>query len=169
MPAIPLTFARYGLPAAAKFLCFGAAGLLPASVAIDVCSLKIEHVSPETRVHQEICRRTPLGQQSAKARKHGAAVPDQTLLAILRKWFWARKPDAGFLLSGFPATLLHACVFDEWLDARDEALTGCLCIEPDKAGAAPAAPGPAVQPAVIEHYRTLGLLSESSLSAFDLI
>jgi len=168
MPAIPLTFARYGLPAAAKFLCFGAAGLLPASLAIEVCSLKIEHVSPETLVHQEICRRTPLGQQAAKARQHGAAVPDQILLAILRKWFWARKPDAGFLLSGFPATLLHARVFDEWLDAREEALTGCFSIEPE-AGVAPAAPGPAVNPAIIEHYRTLGLLPESSLSAFGLV
>ena len=168
MPAIPLTFSRFGLPAAAKCLCFGAPGALPATLAIEVRSLKIEHVSPESLVHQEICRRTPLGQQAAKARQHGAAVPDQILLAILRKWFWARKPDAGFLLSGFPATLLHARVFDEWLDAREEALTGCFSIEPE-AGVAPAAPGPAVNPAIIEHYRTLGLLPESSLSAFGLV
>jgi len=64
----------------------------------------------------------------------------------LRKWFWARKPDAGFALAGFPATLLHAQVFDEWLDARDEALAAALV-----AGASSAA-GP-----VAEHYRTLGL------------
>ncbi|HXA81256.1 MAG TPA: hypothetical protein VNV14_08290, partial [Opitutaceae bacterium] len=66
--------------------------------------------------------------------------------AILRKWFWARKPDAGFALAGFPATLLHAQVFDEWLDARDEALAAALV-----SGASRAA-GP-----VAEHYRTLGL------------
>lgn len=163
MPVIPLTFSRSGLTAAAKLLCFNVLGSLPAAWAVEVCSLKIEHVSPESLVHQEICRRTPLGQQVAQARQHGLAVPDQTLLAILRKWFWTRKPDAGFLLSGFPATLLHARVFDEWLDAREEALTGCLWVEP-KAGSASAAPGLAVAPAVIEHYRTLGLLGESSLS-----
>ncbi len=168
MPVIPLTFSRSGLTAAAKLLYFDAPGALPASWASEVCSLKIEHVSPETLVHQEICRRTPLGQQAAKARQHGCAVPDQTLLAILRKWFWARKPDAGFLLSGFPATLLHARVFDEWLEAREEALTGCLCFAPE-AGATPVAPGIAVAPAVIEHYRTLGLLGESSLSVPTLV
>ena len=168
MPVIPLTFPRSGLTAAAKLLCFNAPGTLPASWGNEVCSLKIEHVSPETLVHQEICRRTPLGQQAAKARQRGSAVPDQTLLAILRKWFWARKPDAGFLLSGFPATLLHARVFDEWLDAREEALTGCLCVGPDS-GATASDPNHAANLAVIEHYRTLGLLLEPGLPAFTLV
>ena len=36
----------------------------------------------------------------------------------MRRWFFARKPDAGFVLTQFPATLLQARVFDEWLDAR---------------------------------------------------
>jgi adenylate kinase len=167
MPAIPQTFSRSGLVTGAKILCLGAAGALPADMAAEVCSLKIEHVSPESLVHQEICRCTPLGQQAAKARKHGAAVPDQTLLAILRKWFWARKPDAGFLLSGFPATLLHARVFDEWLEAREESLTGCFCVAPDRTSASPDA-HPAANPAVIEHYRTLGLLLEPGFSALAL-
>jgi len=164
MPAISHAFSRSGLTTRAKILCFGAAGAPLASLATEVCSLKIEHVSPESLVHQEICRRTPLGQQAARARKHGVAVPDQTLLAILRKWFWARKPDAGFLLSGFPATLLHARVFDEWLDAREEALSGCLCVASTASATALPAPRTA-DPAVIEHYRTLGLLLEPGLPA----
>ena len=168
MPAICHVFSRSGLPAGAKFLCFGASGALPASLVSAARSLKTEHVSPESLVQQEICRRTPLGQQAARARTHGVAVPDQTLLAIMRKWFWARKPDAGFLLSGFPATLLHARVFDEWLDAREEALTGCLCVAPDSAAAAPESPPPAA-PEVIEHYRTLGLLLESGLAPLLLV
>jgi adenylate kinase len=151
MPVIPHTFSLPGLAAGAKLLYFGATGAMPARLATEARSLKIEHVSPEALVHQEICRRTPLGQQAAQARQHGAAVPDQILLAIFRKWFWARKPDAGFLLEGFPATLLHARVFDEWLDARDEALVGCLCVGPRP---------PTVKPATVEHYRTLGLLLE---------
>jgi adenylate kinase len=154
MPVIPHTFSLSGsFAAGVKLLYFGAAGTLPARLAAEARSLKIEHVSPEALVHQEICRRTPLGRQAQQARQHGAAVPDQTLLAILRKWFWARKPDAGFLLEGFPATLLHARLFDEWLEAREEALTGCLWA------------GPAANPAVLEHYRTLGLLLEPGPSA----
>jgi len=163
MPVIPLTFSLSGLPAGTKLLYFGAAGTLPARLATEARSLKIEHVSPEALVHQEICRRTPLGRQAAQARQHGAAVPDQTLLAILRKWFWAHKPDAGFLLEGFPATLLHARVFDEWLEAREEALTGCLCPEPRSALVLTKAD--AAKPAVIEHYRTLGILLEFGPSA----
>ena len=146
---MPHTFSLSGLAAGSKLLSFGATGVLPARLAAGVRSLKIEHVSPEVLVHQEICRRTPLGQQAAQARQHGAAVSDQILLAILRKWFWARKPDAGFLMEGFPATLLHARVFDEWLEARNEALTGCFCGEPRS---------PLVKPATVEHYRTFGLL-----------
>jgi adenylate kinase len=167
MAAISLTFSLSGLTAGAKLLYFGAAGPLPAELAIEARSLNLEHVSPETLVHQEICRGTPLGQQAAQARQRGAAVSDQTLLAILRKWFWARKPDAGFLLAGFPATLLHARVFDEWLEAREETLTGCLCAE--SASTLAPATADAANPAVAEHYRTLGLLWEPAPSALALV
>jgi adenylate kinase len=96
-------------------------------------------------VQQEISRRTPLGQQAAAALSRGPAASEQMTLALLRKWFWARKPDAGFLLEGFPATLLQALVFDEWLEARGENLTAVL--------ASASAPE-----AVRTHYRTFGLL-----------
>ena len=96
-------------------------------------------------MQQEISRRTPLGQQAAAAITRGSAVPDQLHLALLRKWFWARKPDAGFLLEGFPATLLQALVFDEWLEARGETLTAFF-----------AAGLPLADP-VLTHYRTQGL------------
>lgn len=90
-------------------------------------------------MQQEISRRT----RSALPRD-----VSQAHLALLRKWFWARKPDAGFLLEGFPATLLQALVFDEWLEARGETLTACF--------AAPSAPAD-----VVTHYRTQGLLHEA--------
>ena len=97
-------------------------------------------------MQQEISRRTPLGQQAAGAISRGSAALDQLTLALLRKWFWARKPDAGFLLEGFPATLLQALVFDEWLEARGENLTGCFALDPLSADT------------VVTHYRTCGLL-----------
>jgi adenylate kinase len=77
-------------------------------------------------------------------------VPAQQAFALLRKWFWARKPDAGFLLEGFPATLLQALVFDEWLEARGENLTAVF--------AAPFSPAFPALADVVTHYRTLGLL-----------
>ena len=102
-------------------------------------------------MQQEISRRTPLGQQAAQALTRGSAVPDQLHLAVMRKWFWARKPDAGFLLEGYPATLLQALVFDEWLEARGEILTAVF--------AAPRFSVASVKEDVVTHYRTQGLLS----------
>lgn len=98
-------------------------------------------------MQQEISRRTPLGQKAASAlERSGSGLGDDLTLAVLRKWFWARKPDAGYLLEGFPATLLQAKVFDEWVEARGETLTAVL----DSAAA---------DADVATHYRTHGLLT----------
>jgi len=98
-------------------------------------------------VQQEISRRTP----------RGPAAADQQALAVFRKWFWARKPDAGFLLEGFPATLLQAKVFDEWLEARGETLTAALV---------PAHLADAwAKDEVVAHYRTQGLLTGAARAA----
>lgn len=98
-------------------------------------------------MQQEISRRTP----------RGPAAADQLILAVLRKWFWARKPDAGFLLEGFPATLLQAKVFDEWLEARGETLSAVIV--PTHLAAASAADE------VVAHYRTQGLLLGATRAA----
>ena len=100
-------------------------------------SLNLEHVSPSLLMGPEISRRLPSRVRAG----------DDSALAVMRRWFWARKPDAGFVLTDFPATLLQAQVFDEWLDARAETLHVAIL-----ADVATAAVG------VVEHYRTLGLL-----------
>lgn len=114
-------------------------------------SLNIEHVSLAELIRQEISRGSPLGQTIEKAIRQESLLSDETGIALVRRWFWSRKPDAGFALAGFPATLLQAKVFDEWLEARDENLHGVF--------AAPGSPEP-----LVEHYRTLGLLIEDELS-----
>jgi len=95
---------------------------------------------------QEISRQTPAGAQARRAQEKRQPLPDQTVLSVMRRWFWTRKPDAGFLLSDFPATLLQALVFDEWLDVRHTQLTGVVTSGDDL-----------VSPDLINHYRTLGL------------
>lgn len=104
-------------------------------------SLNIEHVSPSRLLRPEISRR-PVS----------AVAEEANTLALMRRWFFARKPDAGFVLSEFPATLLQAKVFDEWLDARDENLQGVFV-------------GLSSNESVVLHYRTLGLLTEASVLA----
>ena len=137
MAGINDLFSRFGPPAKTKLLLLGSPDFRSENLMNQVRSLNLEHVSPATLMRSEISRRPgPAGSDEA------------TTLARLRRWFFARKPDAGFVLADFPATLLQAQVFDEWLDARDEALSAAL--------AGPGSPGP-----VVLHYRTLGLLVEA--------
>ena len=137
MAGINDLFSRFGPPAKTKLLLLGSPDFRSENLMNQVRSLNLEHVSPATLMRSEISRRP------------GPARTDEaTTLALLRRWFFARKPDAGFVLTDFPATLLQAKVFDEWLDARDEALSAVI--------AGPGSPEP-----VIAHYRTLGLLIEA--------
>ncbi len=131
----------FGGAAKAKFLLLGSSEFPAEALMNQVRSLNIEHVSPARLKGPEISRR-PV---------HPAA-EEATTLALMRHWFFARKPDAGFVLSDFPATLLQAKVFDEWLDARDEALSAVIVA------------GPGSHEAIIQHYRTLGLLETGVLS-----
>jgi adenylate kinase len=110
-------------------------------------SLHIEHVSPGLLVSQEICRRSPLGQSAELAMQRGTTVPAETIVALARRWFMACKPDAGFALTGFPATLLQARILDEWLDARDESLDAVIALTPASA-----------RGELADYYRLHGLL-----------
>ena len=130
-------FASSGPPAKAKFLLLGSPDFRSESLMNRARSLNLEHVSPTTLKGPEISRRPA-----------NAAAEEANRLALLRRWFFARKPDAGFVLTEFPATLLQAKVFDEWLDARDENLNGVVA-------------GPGSDENVVQHYRLFGLLIET--------
>jgi len=130
----------FGPAAKAKFLLLGSSDT-QSSLMNQVRSLNLEHVSPAQLKGPEISRRTT-----------SVAADEAYLLTLMRRWFFARKPDAGFVLSHFPATLLQAKVFDEWLETRAEALTAVLAL-----------PGANVH--VVEHYQTLGLLHEAGALA----
>ena len=137
MAGINDLFSCFGPPAKTKLLLLGSPDFRSENLMNQVRSLNLEHVSPVRLKGPEISRRPA-----------NAAAEEAHLLALMRRWFFARKPDAGFVLTDFPATLLQAKVFDEWLDARDEALSATI--------AGPGSPEP-----VVSHYRTLGLLVEA--------
>jgi adenylate kinase len=144
MAGISDPFVAFGAAARAKFLLLGRPDSAMEALVNQVRSLNIEHVSPVRLKGPEISRRP------AKA-----AAEEVATLALMRRWFFARKPDAGFVLTDFPATLLQAQVLDEWLETRDEALNAVF------------ASGSGSSEAVLQHYRTLGLLQETSVPATD--
>lgn len=121
----------------AKIVVLGSLEKLPETLVAALRSLNIEHVSPAQLMRQEISRRNADGLKAILQ-----------VLSAFRRWYWTRKPDAGFLLTDYPATLLQALVLDEWLEARCEALDLVLA-----ASDAPAE--------LIQHYRNLGLLCEA--------
>ena len=137
MAAINDPFARFDARVRTKLLLLGSSVFLSENLMSRVRSLNLEHVSPAKLMRSEISRRPA-----------SAAADEASHLALMRKWFFTRKPDAGFVLTDFPATLLQAKVFDEWLDARDESLDGVLG-------------GVGSHETVVQHYRTLGLLLET--------
>jgi len=141
MPEIFDPFSYLGAPAQTKVLLLGSMDVRTEEMMNRARSLQIEHVSLAGLMRRGISR--PLGSAEGN---------EASILALMRRWFFARKPDAGFVLTDFPATLLQARVFDEWLDARGEEL--------DAAVAGSGAPGP-----IVEHYRTLGLLVEEAIAA----
>ena len=127
-------FARSGAPAKTKLLLLGSPDFRSESLMNRVRSLNLEHVSPARLPRPEISRRPA-----------SAAAEEVSRLALMRRWFFARKPDAGFVLTDFPATLLQAKVFDEWLETRGENLTAVVS-------------SPSASADVVTHYRTQGLL-----------
>jgi adenylate kinase len=138
MAGISDPFAGCGPVAKAKFLLLGSLDFSSEKLMNRARSLNLEHVSPAQLKGPEISRRPA-----------SAAAKEVVMLALMRRWFFARKPDAGFVLTDFPATLLQAKVLDEWLDARDEALNAVIA-------------GPGSHEPIVQHYRTLGLLIETS-------
>ena len=140
MAGISDPFTGFGPAAKARFILLGSSDF-HSSLMNRARSLNLEHVSPSCLKGPEISRRTA-----------SAAAEEAHLLALMRRWFFARKPDAGFVLTDFPATLLQAKVFDEWLDARDETLHSVFV-------------GPGANESVVQHYRTLGLVNEASFLA----
>lgn len=142
MAGISDPFVGFGPAAKAKLLLLGSSDF--ATKLMDrVRSLNIEHVSPSVLKAPEISRRAA-----------SVAAEEVNRLALMRRWFFARKPDAGFVLTDFPATLLQAHVLDEWLDARDELLAAVIA-------------GDSSDEHVVQHYRTLGLLREPSVLALS--
>lgn len=151
-----------------RLVLMGDAGALSRRVIDSVCSLKFcDNVSADDLIAQEIAGRTTLGMAAARARAAGRPVTDETVLAIMRRWFWSRRNNRGFVLLGFPTSVVQALVFDQWLDERDESLTACLWL--DETGTSQALNAVNILHPVAAYYRDRGLLfqpgNEASLDA----
>jgi adenylate kinase len=147
MVAIAELFSLLG-SAKSKLLILQSGAECSGSVPAFCSSLISEHVSTEALLRDESARQTPLGAALRRSVKAQTAPADDTVLALLRRWYFARRADSGFRLVGFPRNLRQCLVFDEWLEARGETLDACVLFTT-----------PDTQPSLVaDHYRDQGVL-----------
>ncbi len=116
-------------PTKTKFILMGSPGAGKGTLAVELAARGVEHLSTGDLFRAEIERKTPLGGRIKTALDRGELAPDELTLGLMRKWFWGRPAGRGFVLDGFPRTLIQARCFDEWLEARNEVLSACVFLE----------------------------------------
>lgn len=84
----------------------------------------IPHISTGDMLREAVAGGTPLGQQAAPIMAAGGLVPDDLMIGIINERM--AQPDArkGFILDGFPRTLVQAEKLDGLLSPADSAVAG---------------------------------------------
>jgi adenylate kinase len=93
----------------------------------------IPHISTGDILREAVARGTPLGLAAQKEMEAGRLVPDKVVCGLVEERL--RQPDAqsGFILDGFPRTLVQARYLDELLrtEGRADLLVLNLRVDPD--------------------------------------
>ena len=94
---------------------------------------EIPHISTGDMLREAVAEGTPLGQQAAPIMAAGALVPDDLMVGIIHERM--AKPDArkGFILDGFPRTLVQAEKLDGIVGNGTEPLRVLQLLVPDDA------------------------------------
>lgn len=72
----------------------------------------IAHISTGDMFRNELKNNTPLGQKAAEYMKAGLLVPDEVTIAMTINRLQQPDCDGGYLLDGFPRSLMQADVYD---------------------------------------------------------
>ena len=72
----------------------------------------VAHISTGDMFRSEIKNNTELGQKATEYIKQGLLVPDEVTIAMVLKRMSQPDCDGGYLLDGFPRSLVQAYVFD---------------------------------------------------------
>ncbi len=86
------------------------------------------HISTGDMLRQHVKDRTPLGAKANEYMTQGLLVPDQLVIDMFMDRLAGLRPDQGFVLDGFPRTLVQAQALDAALAAKGKAIDCALNI-----------------------------------------
>lgn len=91
--------------------------------------LGVPHISPGDILREEVKRESQLGEQARPFMEKGELVPDGIILKMMEKRVDRPECDKGFILDGFPRTVVQAERLDEVLAESRQAIESVLKFE----------------------------------------
>lgn len=89
------------------------------------------HISTGDLFRFEISNETPLGLQAKSFMDQGQLVPDAVTIGMLKNKVEKHPEADGFIYDGFPRTIPQAEALNNFLNSRDEGLSGLIALEVD--------------------------------------
>lgn len=89
----------------------------------------IPHISTGDIFRKNMSENTPLGIEARRYIDNGQLVPDEVTIDMVKERLKEDDCKKGYLLDGFPRTVVQAEALQDFLNQRDEKLDTALCIE----------------------------------------
>jgi len=116
-----------------RIVFLGAPGAGKGTQASRICDLLgVPHISTGSMLREAVQTETPLGLQVKALMEAGKLVPDETISEVVVQRLSQADTQAGFILDGFPRTLIQAELLDRFLDQRGTTLDCCLAMVIDQ-------------------------------------
>lgn len=88
----------------------------------------IPHLSTGDIFREAIKNKTPLGVKVKSILDSGELVPDQTVVDLVADELSKEKYEEGYILDGFPRTVVQAKAFDAFLDKNNDSLDAFISL-----------------------------------------
>lgn len=88
----------------------------------------IPHLSTGDIFREAIKNKTPLGVKVKSILDSGELVPDQTVVDLVADELSKEKYEDGYILDGFPRTVVQAKAFDDFLDKNNDSLDAFISL-----------------------------------------
>jgi len=113
-----------------RLILLGAPGSGKGTIAAELTkNYGILHISTGDIFRANMKEQTPLGQEAKSYIDQGSLVPDSITIAMIEDRLAQPDCEAGFMLDGFPRTIVQAQELDRILAKKNVALTAAISIE----------------------------------------